>query len=133
MPGSICHFVIASGFMHLHTTCSKVQPYLQKVAWHPASLPAGKVLKALVSRVLDRAPAATRRAVAVVAQTFSNAADYDKILKVCTGHLCRQTMQLVRRPLCNDAVPLPAYCEACTALGLHSLARAFCLQELSLL
>ena len=85
--------------LHLHTTCSKVQPYLQKVAWHPALLPAGKVLKALVSRVLDRAPTATRKAVAVVAQTFSNAADYNKILKVCICHHCRQTMQLVRLPL----------------------------------
>ena len=63
-----------------------------------------------MSRVLAKAPTATRRAVTVVAQTFSNAADYDKILKVCTCQHCRPTMQIGGPLLASDVVPMPACC-----------------------
>lgn len=130
VPCALAVCVTASTFLrvlHSRTTCRKVHLSLQKLAEHPALMPAGKALKALVSRVLDKAPTTTHRAVTVVAQTFSDAADYDKILKVCTCQQCRHTMQLVRPLLSVDAVPVPACCEACTAQGLHTLARAlFC-------
>ena len=76
--------------------------------------------------MLDKAPTATHRAVTVVAQTFSNAAEYDKILKVCTCQQHRHTMQLGRPVLSGCVVLLPACCEACTALGLPTSAGAVC-------